>query len=187
MFRYTKIFVVLALVAACGDNNLSLNESPRNKVTQGDLDAFNKLPKPGPVHCFSGQYWDELRRECFEHPRRTYSATHPTSPPDITDLKSLLGVGQAFQCQVGFSVDLLGQINNIRSHCSDSSLNDEVRNAIGKLEYAPLVIQGKAEERPAITCCIEGESGSDGADAFYCMTEIPYSGVCKRAPEATQD
>lgn len=201
MFRCLQILIFSVLLVACGDNNSSRDELPKNdeppknfdqplnsKTNQEILDAFNKLPRERPVHCFYGQYWDQLLRKCVEYPRPEVSGTRPKRPPDTADLESLLGPSQAFQCEVGFSVDVRGSTYNIVPHCLDNSLNDEVKKAIAQLGFPPPKFWAKAAERPLMDCCLAGKAGTESEDVFFCTLELPEdASVCEMALNATQD
>ena len=64
-------------------------------------------------------------------------------------------------------------------------MNDSVSKTIARMEYPPLITQGKVYERPAVDCCIIGEGSKD---VFYCLLDKKKeASICEIALKATQD
>ena len=56
------------------------------------------------------------------------------------------------------------------------------------LEFAPLIIRGRAYERSVMDCCIAGNREYYSNDAFFCIMDKKEDvSVCEIALKATQD
>ncbi|KCZ50435.1 energy transducer TonB [Hyphomonas pacifica] len=58
-------------------------------------------------------------------------------------------------CEVRFDVDTRGKPYNIQATCSDSVFTREAERAVGRVEFAPKIIRGKAAERRNVVYPLE--------------------------------
>jgi len=74
-------------------------------------------------------------------------ATPMIRPPVVTYPSSALSRGTEGECQVSFDVDVRGRPYNVEADCTSNVFRREAVRAVGKVEFAPKIVKGKATER----------------------------------------
>ena len=71
----------------------------------------------------------------------------PIRPPVVTYPNRALSQGIEGNCQVKFNVDVRGRPYDLTADCTHSYFRAEALRSVGKVEFAPKVVKGKAQER----------------------------------------
>ena len=149
-------------------------------ISSAQDDQDKPPPVPKAIDCYG--------EDCAKRVRVPKQGFFPTRKPNLTKLKSKARVGQHFRCEVGFSVSLRGRAQNIVPACLDPAFEQGAMEMVQALEFAPLIIRGRAYERSAIDCCIAGNREYYSNDTFFCIKDKKEDvSVCEIALKATQD
>ena len=79
----------------------------------------------------------------------------PIRPPVPTYPQRAAERGIEGTCEVRFDVDTRGKPYNIEASCSDSVFVREAERAVGRVEFAPKIVRGKAAERRNVVYPLE--------------------------------
>jgi len=79
----------------------------------------------------------------------------PIRPPVPTYPQRAAERGIEGSCEVRFDVDTRGKPYNIQASCSDSVFVREAERAVGRVEFAPKIVRGKAAERRNVVYPLE--------------------------------
>ena len=79
----------------------------------------------------------------------------PIRPPVPTYPQRAAERGIEGSCEVRFDVDTRGKPYNIQATCSDSVFTREAERAVGRVEFAPKIVRGKAAERRNVVYPLE--------------------------------
>ena len=79
----------------------------------------------------------------------------PIRPPVPTYPQRAAERGIEGTCEVRFDVDTRGKPYNIQATCSDSVFVREAERAVGRVEFAPKIVRGKAAERRNVVYPLE--------------------------------
>lgn len=79
----------------------------------------------------------------------------PIRPPVPTYPQRAAERGIEGSCDVRFDVDTRGKPYNIQATCSDNIFKREAERAVGRVEFAPKIIRGKAAERRNVVYPLE--------------------------------
>ncbi|MEZ6002136.1 TonB family protein [Hyphomonas sp.] len=79
----------------------------------------------------------------------------PIRPPVPTYPQRAAERGIEGSCEVRFDVDTRGKPYNIQASCSDSLFVREAERAVGRVEFAPKIVRGKAAERRNVVYPLE--------------------------------
>lgn len=79
----------------------------------------------------------------------------PIRPPVPTYPQRAAERGIEGSCEVRFDVDTRGKPYNIQATCSDSVFVREAERAVGRVEFAPKIVRGKAAERRNVVYPLE--------------------------------
>nr|WP_321440785.1 energy transducer TonB [uncultured Hyphomonas sp.] len=79
----------------------------------------------------------------------------PIRPPVPTYPQRAAERGIEGSCEVRFDVDTRGKPYNIQATCSDSVFKREAERAVGRVEFAPKIVRGKAAERRNVVYPLE--------------------------------
>lgn len=71
----------------------------------------------------------------------------PIRPPVVTYPSRAAERGTEGSCNVRFDVDVRGRPYNVQADCTDRVFKREAERAVGKVEFAPKIVQGQARER----------------------------------------
>jgi protein TonB len=79
----------------------------------------------------------------------------PIRPPVPTYPQRAAERGIEGSCEVRFDVDTRGKPYNIQATCTDSVFKREAERAVGRVEFAPKIVRGKAAERRNVVYPLE--------------------------------
>ena len=79
----------------------------------------------------------------------------PIRPPVPTYPQRAAERGIEGSCEVRFDVDTRGKPYNIQATCTDSVFTREAERAVGRVEFAPKIVRGKAAERRNVVYPLE--------------------------------
>lgn len=79
----------------------------------------------------------------------------PIRPPTPAYPQRAQERGLSGSCDVRFDVDTRGKPYNIAATCSDAVFKTEAERAVGKVEFAPKIVRGKAVERKNVVYPLE--------------------------------
>lgn len=79
----------------------------------------------------------------------------PIRPPVPTYPQRAAERGIEGSCEVRFDVDTRGKPYNIQANCTDSVFKREAERAVGRVEFAPKIVRGKAAERRNVVYPLE--------------------------------
>ena len=79
----------------------------------------------------------------------------PIRPPVPTYPQRAAERGIEGSCEVRFDVDTRGKPYNIEATCTDSVFVREAQRAVGRVEFAPKIVRGKAAERRNVVYPLE--------------------------------
>ncbi len=79
----------------------------------------------------------------------------PIRPPTPSYPQRAAERGLEGTCEVRFNVDTRGRPYDIVATCSDSAFKSEAERAVGKVEFAPKIVRGKAAERKNVVYPLE--------------------------------
>lgn len=79
----------------------------------------------------------------------------PIRPPTPAYPQRAQERGLSGSCDVRFDVDTRGKPYNISATCSDAVFKTEAERAVGKVEFAPKIVRGKAVERRNVVYPLE--------------------------------
>ena len=79
----------------------------------------------------------------------------PIRPPVPTYPQRAAERGIEGSCEVRFDVDTRGKPYNIQATCSDNVFKREAERAVGRVEFAPKIVRGKAAERRNVVYPLE--------------------------------
>ncbi len=79
----------------------------------------------------------------------------PIRPPVPTYPQRAAERGIEGSCEVRFDVDTRGKPYNIQANCSDNVFKREAERAVGRVEFAPKIVRGKAAERRNVVYPLE--------------------------------
>ncbi len=79
----------------------------------------------------------------------------PIRPPTPSFPQRAAERGISGSCEVRFDVDTRGKPYNVSATCSDSMFKSEAERAVGRVEFAPKIIRGKAAERKNVVYPLE--------------------------------
>ena len=79
----------------------------------------------------------------------------PIRPPVPTYPQRAAERGIEGTCEVRFDVDTRGKPYNIQATCSDNVFKREAERAVGRVEFAPKIVRGKAAERRNVVYPLE--------------------------------
>ena len=79
----------------------------------------------------------------------------PIRPPVPTYPQRAAERGIEGSCEVRFDVDARGKPYNIQATCSDNVFKREAERAVGRVEFAPKIVRGKAAERRNVVYPLE--------------------------------
>ena len=79
----------------------------------------------------------------------------PIRPPVPTYPQRAAERGIEGSCEVRFDVDTRGNPYNIQATCSDNVFKREAERAVGRVEFAPKIVRGKAAERRNVVYPLE--------------------------------
>ncbi len=79
----------------------------------------------------------------------------PIRPPTPSYPQRAQERGLSGTCDVRFDVDTRGKPYNVQATCSDSVFKSEAERAVGRVEFAPKIVRGKAVERKNVVYPLE--------------------------------
>ena len=79
----------------------------------------------------------------------------PIRPPVPTYPQRAAERGIEGSCEVRFDVDTRGKPYNIEATCTDNVFRREAERAVGRVEFAPKIVRGKAAERRNVVYPLE--------------------------------
>ncbi|MEX1252048.1 MAG: TonB family protein [Hyphomonas sp.] len=79
----------------------------------------------------------------------------PIRPPTPSYPQRAQERGTSGTCDVRFDVDTRGKPYNVQATCSDSVFKTEAERAVGRVEFAPKIVRGKAVERRNVVYPLE--------------------------------
>ncbi|HPF22287.1 MAG TPA: TonB family protein [Hyphomonas sp.] len=79
----------------------------------------------------------------------------PIRPPTPSYPQRAAERGIEGTCEVRFNVDTRGRPYDINATCSDPVFKSEAERAVGKVEFAPKIVRGKAAERKNVVYPLE--------------------------------
>jgi periplasmic protein TonB len=79
----------------------------------------------------------------------------PIRPPTPSYPQRAQERGLSGSCDVRFDVDTRGKPYNVSATCSDSVFKQEAERAVGRVEFAPKIVRGKAVERRNVVYPLE--------------------------------
>lgn len=79
----------------------------------------------------------------------------PVRPPTPSYPSRAAERGIEGSCEVRFDVDTRGRPYNVQATCTNSMFKREAERAVGKVEFAPKIIRGKAAERKNVVYPLE--------------------------------
>lgn len=79
----------------------------------------------------------------------------PIRPPTPSYPQRAQERGLSGSCDVRFDVDTRGKPYNVQATCSDSVFKQEAERAVGRVEFAPKIVRGKAVERRNVVYPLE--------------------------------
>jgi len=79
----------------------------------------------------------------------------PIRPPTPSYPQRAAERGIEGTCEVRFNVDTRGRPYDISASCSDPVFKSEAERAVGKVEFAPKIVRGKAAERKNVVYPLE--------------------------------
>jgi protein TonB len=79
----------------------------------------------------------------------------PIRPPTPSYPQRAAERGIEGTCEVRFNVDTRGRPYDISATCSDPVFKSEAERAVGKVEFAPKIVRGKAAERKNVVYPLE--------------------------------
>lgn len=79
----------------------------------------------------------------------------PIRPPTPSYPQRAQERGLSGTCDVRFDVDTRGKPYNVQATCSDSVFKQEAERAVGRVEFAPKIVRGKAVERRNVVYPLE--------------------------------
>lgn len=79
----------------------------------------------------------------------------PIRPPTPSYPQRAQERGLSGTCDVRFDVDTRGKPYNVQATCSDSVFKTEAERAVGRVEFAPKIVRGKAVERRNVVYPLE--------------------------------
>jgi periplasmic protein TonB len=79
----------------------------------------------------------------------------PIRPPTPSYPQRAQERGLSGSCDVRFDVDTRGKPYNVSATCTDSVFKQEAERAVGRVEFAPKIVRGKAVERRNVVYPLE--------------------------------
>jgi protein TonB len=79
----------------------------------------------------------------------------PIRPPTPSYPQRAQERGLSGSCDVRFDVDTRGKPYNVQATCTDSVFKQEAERAVGRVEFAPKIVRGKAVERRNVVYPLE--------------------------------
>ncbi len=79
----------------------------------------------------------------------------PIRPPTPSYPQRAQERGLSGSCDVRFDVDTRGKPYNVSATCTDSVFKTEAERAVGRVEFAPKIVRGKAVERRNVVYPLE--------------------------------